>query len=383
LEHPRIVQLIREAWAAAHAPDVPFLYDEGTVPTTRYTDAERLARERTALFRAMPIPLAHASELTPGGMLVRDVDGISIALTRTPDGVAHAFKNACRHRGVRLVREDCRAKAFVCPYHGWTYGTDGKLLHVPHPGSFPTCDLTTKNLVPVNVEERHGLLWVSLDPRAPDVRTHLGELDEELASFGLGAHVIGSRVVREHRGNWKFLMEGFLDGYHIRTLHRDTVYPYFLDARSVAKRSGLHIRTATARRGARDLKDDAAFAATPLRDIATVGYMILPSTNVIAHPDWTSLVVLQPLATDRFSWSHIQLLPEEPKSPKAREHFARSFALIDGEVFEKEDLLMCAEAQKGLETGANELLTFGRLDAPALWLHDAIDQVLARPPEHP
>jgi phenylpropionate dioxygenase-like ring-hydroxylating dioxygenase large terminal subunit len=281
---------------------------------------------------------------------------------------------------VRLLREDqpC-AKAFVCPYHGWTYGLDGSLRHIPHEDAFPSCQRSERGLVAVRVEERHGLVWGSLDDSAPNVRTHLASLDEELAGLDLGAYAVGERVVSEHRGNWKLLMEGFLESYHVRPLHRASVYPFFLDARSVAERVGPHVRAATARRAAREVGDDASFAARSLLDLATPNYSIFPCTTLILHPDWVSLVVVQPLATDRLLWQHTQLLPPGATTDAARAHFARSFALIQGGVFESEDLLMVAEIQAGLETGANTSVTFGLLESPALWFHAAIDEALEQP----
>jgi phenylpropionate dioxygenase-like ring-hydroxylating dioxygenase large terminal subunit len=309
-------------------------------------------------------------------MTVRELDGVSLVLTRGTDGAPRAFKNTCRHRAVRLVREDCRAKAFVCPYHGWTYANDGRLIHVPHEAAFASCSLEGRDLVSVKTEERHGLVWAALDPGAPAVASHLGEIDEEVGALGLARHVVGHRVVLEQRGNWKFVIEGFLEGYHVRTLHRDTIYPYFLDSRTHSERAGPHIRSAVARRAAKEVAMDATVAAKPLRDLATVSYTIFPATTLIAHPDWTSLITVQPRATDRFLWSHTQLLCEDPITDAARAHFDRSFRLIEQGVFQGEDLLMCAEAQAGLETGANDAMLFGRLESPALWFHRAIAERL-------
>jgi phenylpropionate dioxygenase-like ring-hydroxylating dioxygenase large terminal subunit len=376
MEHTRIVDLVRRACVEARKPEPSMLEDCGEIPLRHYTDPERLKAERATLFRRLPLPIAHASEVGARRMTVRELDGVSLVLTRGADGDLRAFKNACRHRGVRLVREDCPAKAFVCPYHGWTYGSDGRLLHVPHEAAFASCNLERRDLVPVKAEERHGLVWVALDPGAPDVASHLGEIDEEVGAFGFARHAVGHRVVREQRGNWKFLMEAFLDGYHVRTLHRDTIYPYFLDARNHAEPAGPHVRSAVARRSAKEVALDATFASQSLRDLATLAYVIFPATTLIAHPDWTSLVTVQPIATDRFMWSHTQLICEEPTTDAARAHFDRSFRLIEQGVFEGEDLLMCSEAQAGLETGANEAITFGRLESPALWFHRAVAERL-------
>jgi phenylpropionate dioxygenase-like ring-hydroxylating dioxygenase large terminal subunit len=376
VEHPRIVELVRVAVASARAPEPPQLEREGTIPVSHYVDAGRLARERTALFHGLPIPLVHASEVaSASACVVRELAGVSLLVVRGADGVVRAFKNACRHRGTRIAREDCRAKAFVCPYHGWTYGLDGALKHVPHATAFPGLDVASHGLAAVRVEERHGLVWVAVDPDAPSVATHLGPIDEELGALSLATCFAHRRVQREQRGNWKMLVEAFLEGYHIRTLHRDTIYPFFLDARSHAERAGLHVRHASARRAALEV-DDATFATRPLRDLATFAYVLFPCTTIICHPDWTSLVVVHPLATDRFVWQHTMLLPEAPATDAARAHFDRSFSLIEDNVFTREDLFAVGEMQAGIETGALEVVTFGRLESPALWLHDGIRDVL-------
>ena len=372
-DHPRLVELVRAAVASAGAKDPPLFAEGGTVPVAHYTDAARLAGERTALFARLPIPLAASAELErPGTVLVRTLDGASLVLVRGGDGVARAFRNACRHRGTRLAREDGCKKALVCPYHGWTFGLDGALLHVPHAAAFPALDVATHGLAPVFAEERHGLVWVSLAREPLAVASHLGALDEELAALGLDGHVVLRRVASEQRGNWKMLMEAFLEGYHLRTLHRDTIYPFFLDARAAAQPVGPHVRHASARRSA----TEASESPRPLRELATFAYVIFPCTILIAHPDWTSLVVVQPLGTDRFSWTHAQLASSLPATDDARAHFERSFRLIEENVFAREDLFAIAEMQAGLESGANEVLTFGRLETPALWFHASIARAL-------
>jgi len=376
VEHQNIVELVRKAVAAARAPE-PLLGDRhGTIPVTHYTDPARLVRERALLFQAMPLPLVHSSEVAqPGACVVREVTGVSVIVVRGTDGVVRAFKNACRHRGTRLLQHDCKEKALVCPYHGWVYGLDGALRHVPHEVAFPGLDLSTNGLVPVRADERHGFVWIALDANAPNLTAHLGPVDEELGALDLASHVAHRRVSREQRGNWKMLVEAFLEGYHLRQLHRATIYPFFLDARNHAERAGLHVRHASARRPAAAVSDE-AFGSHALRDLATYAYVLFPCTTLIAHPDWTSHIVVLPLATDRFLWQHTMLLPEAPKDEAASAHFDRSFSLIEENVFSREDLFAVGEMQAGLETGALDHVTFGRLESPALWLHDGIRDVL-------
>jgi len=371
MEHPSTVALVEEAVALARRDGPALSEAAGAIPITHYTDVTRMERERAALFKALPIPLACSAEVSrAGATLVRELVGISLVLVRGSDGVVRGFKNACRHRATRLVTEDCQRKALVCPYHGWTYALDGALVHIPHAEAFPQVQCDQMGLVQVSVEERHGLVWVTLQHNAPDARVHLGSMDEELSAMSLGTHVVARRVVSEKRGNWKMLMEAFLEGYHIRTLHKKTIYPFFLDGKSAAQRVGLHVRHASVRRAALES------TTAPLRELATVGHVIFPCTVLIAHPDWTSHVVVQPLAPDRFLWTHSQLIPKEPATDEERVHFEWFFSLIEENVFQKEDLFAIAEMQAGLETGANTELTFGQLESPALWFHDSIRQVM-------
>jgi phenylpropionate dioxygenase-like ring-hydroxylating dioxygenase large terminal subunit len=373
--HPRMVDLVGATVDAARAGKAPRMDAEGKVPAAHYLDPARTRAEVDALFTRLPIPLACSGELaSPGATIVRELGGVSVLLVRGQDGAARGFRNSCRHRGTRLVREDGPRKAFVCPYHAWTYELDGRLRHVPCADAFPSLDPSCHGLAPIQVEERHGLVWARLSAGGGDVRSWLGALDEELAALSLETHVLARRVEREQEGNWKLLMEAFLEGYHVRILHKTTVGPFFVDTAGIAERAGVHIRHATPRRAAVETNDPPSL---PVRELATFGYSIFPCTVLIAHPDWISHVVVQPRGPNRFLWCHSQLVPNSPERPDAETHFRRSFDLIEGAVFQKEDLFVIGEIQAGLATGANRELTFGRLESAILWFHEAVDAALS------
>jgi Rieske 2Fe-2S family protein len=163
------------------------------------------------------------------------------------------------------------------------------------------------------------------------------------------------------RCNWKLVVEAFLDGYHIRTLHRDSIYRFFQDAASVAEPVGAHLRAVTARRA---LADD-----VPPREQATPSYLIFPATVLIEHPDFVSIISLVPAAPDTTEYRHAMLVPAARAGET--DHWTRSWQLIEETVFQREDLWICERIQQGLAAGVDHLL-FGALEHPVRWFHDEL-----------
>ena len=318
-----------------------------TIGAERYRDQAWLDRELASVFRG-PRAVAASSEVT--GAMPVDLPGASALLVRDGSTV-RAFANACRHRGTRLVDAPCAAKALVCPYHGWTYDLDGSLRHVPHESAF--AGITDRGLVQKPCALRHGLVWLGEPPAA---------LDADLAALKLDEHVLYKRARTTRRCNWKLVIEAFLDGYHIRVLHRDSIYRFFLDAASVAEPVGPHIRAVTARRALRD------GASGDLRLLGTPSFVIFPSTVIIVHPDFVSVITVYPLAPDVTDWDHMMLVPRGGDEA----HWAKSWQLIEETVFQREDLWVCEQIQKSIMTGATDELLFGTLEEPVRWFHDAL-----------
>jgi phenylpropionate dioxygenase-like ring-hydroxylating dioxygenase large terminal subunit len=303
--------------------------------------------------------------------------GVSAIVVRDRDGRLRAFLNACRHRATRLVDAPCQLESFVCPYHKWSYALSGELRGVPHPKAFASIDKREMGLVELPVAERHGFVWLtsSADGSA-DLDAYLGPLDAELDAFALSEHVVHQRFSCERRANWKLIMDAFLEAYHIKTLHADTLASFFMDARAIVEPAGRHFRGITARRRlpeARALSPD----AWPIRELVTPSYLIFPNTNVICHPDYISVVAAFPLAPNRLRWVHWMLIPEAPKDEAARRHWDRTMNLIEHTVFQAEDLHVAELMQRGLETGANRDMLFGQLEFAVPLFHRNIEAALA------
>ena len=116
-------------------------------PTENYQSNERFERE-LALFRHLPLPFAPSMVLEEtGAYIARPVAGVPVIVVRDRNGELRAFRNACRHRGMTLVEGAGCTKVFTCGYHGWAYGLDGTLQHIPHADGFPGLDRKNHGLV--------------------------------------------------------------------------------------------------------------------------------------------------------------------------------------------------------------------------------------------
>ncbi len=349
----------------------------GAIPVGHYTSGERLARERNTLFRRYPLILGHGSELAPGSARALDAAGLPVVLTRDAAGRIRAFLNVCRHRGMRLLFEGeaCPRPTLVCPYHGWTYSLDGRLRHYSHADAFPDLQPEQHGLIELPCEERHGLIW-ALPTAGAELKTQafLGPIDEELG-FLIGDSVLFRRIDVVRKANWKLIIDAFLDGYHIRVLHRDSIYPFFIDALAVSESVPPHIRSVAARR---KITEAVALPAAgwDLREHCTFTHYVFPNNVFIFHPDYASVISVLPVDTDHLRWVHQMLIPRAQHTESRRVHWEKTFNLIEQTVFQREDLFAAEGIQAGLRSGANEYLTVGRLEHPICDFHAAIQRAL-------
>lgn len=344
-----------------------------TNPVAKYTSAERFAAEREKLFLDQPRIVAHASELPAADdFLRREVTGLPLLLTRDGDAVVHAFLNVCRHRGARLVDEEsgCRNR-FSCPYHAWTYDNRGALLRVPFgDDGFPGLDKSGLGLRALACEERSGWIWVRPAAGEMDLDAYLGDLPADLAWLEGETLEIKEQTTVERRANWKILIEGGIEAYHFRVVHRNTIGPHFPDNLSSYRRFGDNLRSILPRAGIAD-SDPERMEDTSIRDHANVLYTFFPLSNLLVMPDHLVWIDNEPLAPDR---TRLRVRTLAPRSSTDSEHWARNHAITTATL--AEDGEVAESVQSGLHTGANESLLFGRFEGALAVFNASADRHL-------
>jgi phenylpropionate dioxygenase-like ring-hydroxylating dioxygenase large terminal subunit len=345
-------------------------------PVSNFTDPAYFEREKQRLFRRLPVAVSLSVMLPEAGsVLAHDDYGIPVLLTRDRDGQAHAFLNVCRHKGAKLVEtcEPHKLGRICCPYHAWTYSTDGRLIGVPREDGFPSVKKETYGLAKLPCKEAGGLIWVILDRNAPaDFSNVTEELVTDLNSLGISkAHVYGRRTFHL-AANWKLVFEPFLEGYHVVRLHSQTVGPMFKDAPVHQSRLGPHMRQVSGRANfsAEDLNGQDNIHKT-----VVITFQILPNTVVITSPYYISVMIIQPIAVNKSNVDYFMLTRDAPDSPKAEELYAKSYEMIQ-KVFGTEDFRAAEISQVGLETGAVEELVYGDLERAIPEFYQSIESYL-------
>jgi phenylpropionate dioxygenase-like ring-hydroxylating dioxygenase large terminal subunit len=339
-------------------------------PVANYRSKERLATEIERILRRSPAPYCPSAALPEAGSYVsREAAGTPIVVVRGADGEVRAFRNACRHRGMQVASGTGCARAFVCRYHGWTYNLEGRLRHIPHEEGFPGFDKEAHPLVPVTASERLGLVFVTQDSPALDDDS-LGGLARLIAPD----QRLFATAEREFEVNWKILLEGFIEGYHIKSTHPESFLPYGFDNLNVIDLFGRHSRVTYPFQRIRKL------AKVPARErrvegLLTYVYHLFPNVLITVLSRHTNVVILEPLAIDRTRQITYTLTNGGGDDPEALAE-ARRDAEFVGTTGAEEDRAVVQAIQRGLGSGANDAFTFGKFESAIVHFHKTLAAAL-------
>ena len=200
-----------------------------------YIDAEIFALEQEHFFANTWNYVGHDSQLpNPGDYIRSEIGGQPLIVVRHGDGSIRVLMNRCAHKGSRLVSAESgnTGKHFRCPYHAWTYRTDGSLLNIPLKDGYegtalPGCE-AAKGLATVkNVRVYRGFVFVRLSDAGPDFEAYFGaslsSIDNMADRSPEGRLEIAGGCLRFlHQCNWKMFVENLNDTMHPMVVHESS-----------------------------------------------------------------------------------------------------------------------------------------------------------------
>ncbi|MEA2641932.1 MAG: hypothetical protein QOF51_3326 [Chloroflexota bacterium] len=206
--------------------------EHGTISREVFVNEEIYQQELEQIFARAWLFIGHESQVPKNGDYVQSKMGEeAVLLVRDRKGALHVFLNTCRHRGMKVCRYDeGNTLLFTCPFHGWSYDTDGRLVGVPEFQSAYHGELEKEKwgLPEARIHNFYGSIWATWDPDAPSFEEYLGDFEQYLRPLfqgddgrDNGVELIGGVHKWYMPSNWKFPSTSFQsDGAHGSITHR-------------------------------------------------------------------------------------------------------------------------------------------------------------------
>jgi nitrite reductase/ring-hydroxylating ferredoxin subunit len=379
---PKEVQerLVREAVDRLAQNAAPLAPNSIAVSAERYIDRAFFDREMKAVFEKEPIFVGLSSEAPEcGGYFTREMPGASVLVVRGKDGRLRAFRNRCRHRGARVAEGAGSARRFVCRYHAWTYGLDGRLVALPDASCFEQIKRNEDGLEELPLIEWAGLLFMlpaGLDEEA--ARRRLQRPMREIEAIGFENYRVEHVKVSRKPTNWKLGIDVFMEAYHVPVLHAQSVGRTIICNFVLFEDLDGHSRLVALRRPFQELDVDQLIEA-PLNQNAIVVYVLFPNTVIVSMEQHSEIHRFDPVpgAPNRMLWT-LWIA----SSPVGRDRNVDWNYILDiaSGVIEREDLLMMIGVQANLnDEGPKSTITFGRNEPALHAFHAELDRVMGHP----
>jgi len=331
----------------AYDPDAP-LERAWTIPSEWYTEPGVAALEERTVFSSSWQLVGRAGQVArPGCYITDSIAREPILVVRGDDGRLRGFFNVCRHHAAAVMTEpEGAATNLRCPYHGWTYGLDGRLRGTPDFAGVCDFDRGAHGLIELAVSEWEQFVFVRLDPQGPSLEEFLGEdLRAQIALLRLDGFQFMERRRYAFECNWKVFVDNYLDGgYHIPHLHKglDSVLDYAEYSICNGERHCLQKSPVTSR-GAEPV------TGAVRRGSLALYYWLYPNFMINWYDGVMDCNLVRPLGLDRTEVIFDFYFPDV-SSAEARARNTASIAV--GQRIQDEDTAICRSVQQGLRSRA-------------------------------
>lgn len=341
------------------------------LPAHWYYDVAHYRRELDAIWYRDWICVGREESLAePGDYFVYSLGQQSVIVTRDEQNQLRAFYNTCRHRGSILCEERAgqfRKGRIVCPYHSWTYSTDGSLLATP--GRIETDDFLVSDysLYEVHLDSWRGFIHINLSAEpATDLPTQLGEEAGYVANWPLESLRVVHRETQSVACNWKIFWENYSECYHCPRVHPELCKVMPIYRHAVVDEADLpdwepdtagDRGSAQIGEGMRTWTLDGQSSLPTLEglsesDVAAgvVFASFTASMYIVAHPDYMRCVRIVPTGPESVELIAEWLLPE---NADVRDEELKAVLELPMKVIEQ-DGEVCELNQRGLRSRPHE-----------------------------
>jgi len=368
-----------------------------SLPQKYFISPEVFAQERSEIFSKVWLLVGHQSQVpSAGDYIVQQVNGESLIVIRDKSGEIHGFFNVCRHRGTRLIEHRAgeavtgRCAAIQCPYHGWTYGLDGRLIGAPHMDEVPGFDKAEYPLHPVNLELWEGFIFINLNDGEARLRSEatarqrsgdfislerwFAPLDGKFLHWNMSILRPAKRVAYDVRANWKLMFENYSECYHCPGVHPmlSKVSPYDSPENDLAE--GPFLGGFMKINPGKSLSMSGNACALPIEHDQehdkestqrVFYYSIFPNMLLSMHPEYVMVHQLWPQSPER-----TLIVCDWFFHPDAfsRKDFNPEDAIEFWDMTNKQDWHICELSQQGIASRAYEPGPYSsRESIPAAW----------------
>jgi choline monooxygenase len=311
-------------------------------PSSWYNDPRFYELERDTVFRNNWLIAGRADQVQRAGDYVAGaMTGEPHVIVRNEQQQLNAFFNVCRHHAAQVMSGAGCAESLVCPYHGWTYGLDGRLLKAPELGPVKDFDRASFGLVPMAVESWCDLLFICMAKAPSPLSPQLTELATRLRAMEVDRLQFVARRTYRLACNWKVYVDNYLDGgYHVSYLHRGLAAQLDLDSYRTDVFERYSIQSGAGASGGGESESDFAerigdrvLYAWLYPNLMINRYGPMMDTNwVIPHGHDETEVIFDYYFT--------------PETARDSSFVEKSLAASD--VVQQEDVVICESVQKGL-----------------------------------
>ncbi len=194
------------------------------MPPSVYTSKAFLQQELDHIFAKDWFCVGRADALARAGdYITLELAGQPIIVLRDASGALKAMSNVCRHRMSTLLEGSGNTKSIVCPYHAWTYNLDGTLRGAPAMGLNEDFCKSDYKLPDVRCQEWLGWVFITLNPKAPDVAQQLAPVEALISDYNMTGYTQTFFETHRWNTNWKILAENFMESYHLPVCHAGTI----------------------------------------------------------------------------------------------------------------------------------------------------------------